>query len=270
MTDSQDAFKGIEDGGRSGSSDALQLATLRETQLIRETGRDVKVIWIPGHSGVVGSELAHLAAQKLTTPETKAVVKPELRIRENAKVCRLLRKEVEADTPPVQSNALPGKHSLRLYGAPSHEDAGVLTQARTGHAYLNVYLARTKEIDSAACACEGGAESVKHVLPQCPMWAVERRILEEVAGDRWGDTSYLLGGKSRRRDPRTGKAVDGDKWRPNLDVVRATIAFLKSAGRFSSQVQNTIHIYKATVAIPITLAQNQIWGTYEVWQPSRV
>lgn len=85
-------------------------------------------------------------------------------------------------------------------------------------------------------------ESVKHVILHCPTWASQRQQLKEVAGDRWGDVSFLLGGKSRKVDTKTGKPVDGDGWRPNLVVVRATIAFLKSTGRFAAHAQVEQHI----------------------------
>ena len=134
-------------------------------------------------------------------------------------------------------SAAPGKHTLLLYGALSREDAGILAQARTGHTHLRDYLARTRQIASPICECKGGAESVKHVILHCPMWASPRRQLREVAGDRWGWVSFLLGGKSRRKDLNTGKLVDGDGWRPDLAVVKATIAFLKSTGRFAAHAQ---------------------------------
>ncbi len=88
------------------------------------------------------------------------------------------------------------------------------------------------------------------------MWTAQRQPLKEAAGERWGDVFFLLGGKSRRRDARTGKLTDGDKWQPDLDVVRATIAFLKSTGRFSSQAHDTNSSQQDShgVATPVTLA----------------
>ncbi|GIZ36535.1 hypothetical protein CKM354_000000600 [Cercospora kikuchii] len=132
-------------------------------------------------------------------------------------------------------SALPGRHTLQLYGALTREDAGILAQARTGHAHLREYLARTRQLESAVCECGSGVESVKYVILHCPLWASPRGALREAAGDSWGDVSFLLGGKSRKKDPRTGLLVDGERWRPNLDIVRATITFLKSTGRFAPQ-----------------------------------
>lgn len=165
---------------------------------------------------------------------------------------KLLRIAVAADFPRITAqwgkytysidSALPGRHTLRLNGALTREDAGILAQARTGHTHLRQYLARTHQIDSAICECGSGVESVKHVILQCPVRAPQRRRLKEAAGDRWGDISFLLGGKSSRKDPRSGESIDGDKWRPNLDVVQATIAVMKSTGRFAAQAVNIQHL----------------------------
>jgi ribonuclease HI len=266
VTDSQEALRRINSGGRSRKSEAVVQAALREIQVIREKGHEVKLIWIPGHCGIAGNERAHVAAQEMTAPGIRTMAEPERRVREYCEVFKLLRKEVEADIPKVIGtwgrythaidSALPGKHTLQLYDMLSHEDAGILAQARTGHTHLNEYLARVKRADSAACACQGGAESVKHVILHCQMWTTQRQPLKEAAGERWGDVSFLVGGKSRKRDARTGELIDGDKWQPNLDVVRATIALLKSTGRFSSQAPNTNSSQQDShgVATPVTLA----------------
>ena len=250
MTDSQEALRLMDGCGKSVKSREAVLATLREVQFSRELGVFVKVLWIPGRKGIVGNERAHQAAQEMTAIGKKPTADLGRLVREHFAVSKLLRKAVEADKPEATptwgrytyaiDSALPGKHTLQLYGPLSREDAGILAQARTGHTHLNEYRARIKQADSALCECNGGVESVKHVILQCPTWTTARRRLREAAGDRWGDVSFLLGGKSRKLDPRTGKLIDGDKWKPDMRMVRETIAFLKSTGRFSAQVLDSI------------------------------
>ena len=113
----------------------------------------------------------------------------------------------------------------------------VRIRVRTNHSHLNAYLARIQQIESPRCECDTGIESVKHVIVECPQWAAQRSELRLVASERWGDVSFLLGGKSSRLGAATGKHVDGEMWRPDLRMVRATIAFLKSTGRFTAQEQ---------------------------------
>jgi hypothetical protein len=40
-----------------------------------------------------------------------------------------------------------------------------------------------------------------------------------------------------KSDPRTGRLIDGDKWKPDMQVVRVTFEFLKSTGRFAAKMQ---------------------------------
>jgi len=70
--------------------------------------------------------------------------------------------------------------------------------------------------DSCRCSCDQGAETVEHIVLRCPKWDSQRATLIAVAGARWGDMSYLLGGYSSRKVWSTGRPVDGpkDKWKP--------------------------------------------------------
>jgi hypothetical protein len=56
-------------------------------------------------------------------------------------------------------------------------------------------------------------------------------------GDRSRDVPYLLGGWGSRKDVRTGQVLDGpkEKWKPDMEVVKATIRFLEKTGRLTYQ-----------------------------------
>lgn len=178
VTDSQEALLRIGKGGRSSKSKAVVFAALREISMNKEQGSKVGLMWVPRHKDITGNECAHPAAQNTLMTRDIAMVKPEHRIREHAEVARILRKEISALQPQFTrrwgkytqaiDSALPGKLTLRLYGMLSHEDAGILAQARTGHTHLNEFLARINQTDSVACAYKSGAESVKHLILQCP------------------------------------------------------------------------------------------------------
>jgi hypothetical protein len=134
--------------------------------------------------------------------------------------------------------ALPGKHTLRLYGALTSDQAAILIQARTGHCRPNRYLARIGLVESALCECERGEETIRHVILSCPRWAEERRELRIVAKERSGDVPFLLGGWGKKKDSK-GQLVDGpkEKWKPDLDVVKATIRFLEQTERLDYRRQ---------------------------------
>jgi hypothetical protein len=133
--------------------------------------------------------------------------------------------------------ALPGKHTLQMYGSLTSDQVAILIQARTGHCRLNQYLSRTGVVEEARCSCGHDEETIRHLL-SCPRWTDERRELSKSVGDRSGDVSYLLGGWGSRKDVRTGQFVDGpkEKWKPDMEAVKATIQFLEKTGRLTYQL----------------------------------
>jgi hypothetical protein len=66
----------------------------------------------------------------------------------------------------------------------------------------------------------------------------ERRELRIVAKKRAGDAPFLLGGWGKKTDSK-GQLVDGpkEKWKPGLDVVKATIRFLEQTERLNYHYQ---------------------------------
>ena len=63
--------------------------------------------------------------------------------------------------------------------------------------------------------------------------------LQAITGDRWGDISYMLGGWGKRKDPISGRLLDGEKesWKPDLTVVKATVQFLQETGRLTYRLE---------------------------------
>jgi hypothetical protein len=133
--------------------------------------------------------------------------------------------------------ALPGRHTLRVYRGLTSEQASVLIQARTGHCRLNQYMSWIGVVEDAKCRCGIDDETIRHILCVCPLWAEQRRTLQEAAGDWWGDVPYLLGRWGKRKDLKTGKLLDGDrsKWKPDAAIVKATVRFLQETGRLTHQ-----------------------------------
>jgi len=131
--------------------------------------------------------------------------------------------------------ALPGKHTLHLYRSLTLDQAAILIQARTGHCRLNQYLSRIGVVDEAKCSCGYDEETIRHLILLYPRWTDERRELRKTVGARLGDVPYLLGGWGSRKDVRTGQLLDGpkEKWKSDIEVVKATIRFLEKTGRLT-------------------------------------
>jgi hypothetical protein len=90
---------------------------------------DVRLRWVPAHDGIVGNEEADEAAREASSREGKPSAPALERIREVEGVIRLINRDRSDNPTPFDSTrlagqytwkmdqALPGKHTLRLYGA---------------------------------------------------------------------------------------------------------------------------------------------------------
>jgi hypothetical protein len=132
--------------------------------------------------------------------------------------------------------ALPGKHTRLLYDGLNRQDAALLAQLRTGHTGLRGFLFAIQQSDTETCACGEDTESVRHFLFQCTRWDHLRNDMIQAMGDRFGDLSFALGGRSDQFGT-DGKPVDGDpsRWKPNVEVVRAALRFARNTGRLMSE-----------------------------------
>jgi ribonuclease HI len=249
FSDSQQALRAISAGNAARSSRALLRSIAEYANTLIHAGVDLQFRWLPGHEGIIGNEEADEAAKEASSQVGKPTAPAQERVREIAGVIRLINRDRSEDPTPFDTStlpgqytwkmdqALPGKHTLQLYGSLTSEQASILIQARTGHCRLNQYLSRAGIVDEAKCECGGEEETIRHIILACPKWAEYRSVLREAADDRWGDVPYLLGGWGRRKDARTGQLLDGpkEKWKPNLEVVKATIGFLEKTGRLTFQ-----------------------------------
>jgi len=95
-------------------------------------------------------------------------------------------------------------------------------------ARLNSYLNAIKATESDKCDYCGRKETVKHFLFQCSQWKDQRQPIQQLAGGRWRDLSYFLGGKYSQKDD--------DKWKPNLAVIKATIKYAEDTKRLDAVV----------------------------------
>jgi hypothetical protein len=65
-----------------------------------------------------------------------------------------------------------------------------------------------------------------------------RSEFRRIAGQRWGDLSFALGEWSGRRLP-DGNWLDGklSSWKPDLEMVRATLDFAIRTGRLDWTIE---------------------------------
>ena len=251
FSDSQQALRAIQAGNDARTGRALLEKIAESIEALSRKGIDVRFKWSPGHEGIVGNEEANDAAREASSQEGKPTAQARERVREVVGVIRLINRD-RSENPTLfdttrlpgqytwkMDQALPGKHTLRLYRSLTSDQAAILIQARTGHCRLNQYLSRIGVVDEAKCSCGNDEETIRHLILSCPRWTDERRELHETVGARSGDVSYLLGGWGSRKDVRTGQLLDGpkEKWKSDIKVVKATIRFLEKTGRLTYQLE---------------------------------
>ena len=84
-------------------------------------------------------------------------------------------------------HALPGRHTLRLYGGFTSKLASTLIRAK--YCRPNQYPSRIGIVEESKCRYAIDDETFRHVLHVCQSWTVQRRTLQVIDG-----ATYLLGG----------------------------------------------------------------------------
>jgi hypothetical protein len=161
FSDSQQALRAIQAGNDARTGRALLSKIAESIETLCRAGIDLRFRWSPGHEGVVGNEEADDAAREASSHTGKPTAPALERVREVAGVIRLINRDRSEDPTPFDTTrlpgqytwkldqALPGKHTLQLYGSLTSDQASILIQARTGHCRLNQYLSRAGLVDDA-------------------------------------------------------------------------------------------------------------------------
>jgi hypothetical protein len=148
MTDSQQALKAIGQGYSKGSRQEQIARIINALQRLDDKDVHTNLRWIPAHAGVEGNEKADEAAKvavNATGPPTRTKTG---RYRKVEGIITLINKdtrEKQKERPNRKTlgqhtwridKALPGKHTLGLYGALTSDQTSILIQARTGEFLL--------------------------------------------------------------------------------------------------------------------------------------
>jgi hypothetical protein len=132
---------------------------------IEGVGHRVKVFLVPYDRGIRGVAEAKQAARSVIDNGNDLTAAPAERVRELSGVLRLVKAErakgLHTNEEDVcvkyymwkMDKAWSSKHTLRLYGALSSDEASILVEARTERCGLNACLFRKKLADSPACKC---------------------------------------------------------------------------------------------------------------------
>jgi len=262
FSDCQKALQAISQGMTTASSRPVLTRVARLLDAARKLCPSIRLCWVPAHSGIAGNELADKCAKEAAATGARGSehqAMPGRGVQDALQEIERARSKEKPAAPNARAfgkytwsldRALPGAHTKGLYDRLTSEEAAVLVQARTGHCHLNKCLFQLKKTDSPQCSCGADEESVRHVILACPLWEAQRRELRIMAGQRWGDLSFLLGGQSSQVYPGTGRRIDRgpDKWKPDHRMVKKTIQFLIATGRLTSTQKTSDHSNTTTPA----------------------
>lgn len=242
FSDSQEALKALKTPAQQSGQFFIRNITSQAATINKSRFASVRYQWCPGHSKVLGNEKAHTLSRKATEPGNviQSTSAPKVLLLASAlsiakqkfsyqNIGDFYKAKVGRFTKTFDK-ALPGPHTRLLYNRKQKTHASILCQLRSGINRLNKYLARIKAVQSSQCKCGKGEESVDHFLFRCPQWSIYRGEIRRLAGRRWGDTSFMLGGWS-------GVKKDGEvvKWKPANEMVIATINFAIATGRIEDK-----------------------------------
>lgn len=167
-----------------------ELAKLKKTKPYLQ----VHITWIPGHENVDGNERADKAAKEAaegdTTPLKRCILNLDKELPTSIAALKAMRKKQAAlewvsswkESPRAEKlkrfdRAPPVKRVLKLYADLPRREASLVTQLRTGHVGLNLYLHHISVADSSLCVHCHTTETVHHYLLNCQCFATQRHNL---------------------------------------------------------------------------------------------
>ena len=162
------------------------LAVRARANLAQALGQSkaVSLFWIKAHAGLPGNERAdELAKEAALSLRRKpdydqcpvSFIKRQIRLES---LDEWNRRYVSGETASVTKMFLPDAIAA-FHIIKQVRPTGVLTQVLTGHGGFSEYLNRFKCKESPSCVCDPGvAETVQHILVDCPLFIRERYQLE--------------------------------------------------------------------------------------------
>lgn len=205
---------------------------LSRAESLRAQGVLLRLLWIPAHEAIPGNEAADKLAKATVGPEEAHMFR---RLSSSLKKLHRdrLQEEWKAEWQSSEKgkhlrgidNGLPAKRTQKLYGSRQRSRVYLLTQLRTGHAWLATHAKNFHFREEDKCEC-GARETVAHVLVDCPKLREPRQQLRSRIGDAFNSIAEMLGGK------RQGQAKG---WKSNDSVLEAVLDFAEASKRFTSR-----------------------------------
>jgi ribonuclease HI/endonuclease/exonuclease/phosphatase family metal-dependent hydrolase len=210
--DSQAAIKGINKPSKQSGQMILTSAIAKIQALADGRRMVIEIIWVPGHEGVEGNEMADEAAKEAAKSEgNDANIRRSMHKPLKSARSQCIKQEITGEwNESCQSQALnrDAKQLLRITKKPNalrgnklyntvsltRRQTAQLARLRSGHCSLNQYLHRFGHAESPKCECGSDAiENVEHFLLHCPRYDRQRALLVKKVGVGGMRVEKLLG-----------------------------------------------------------------------------
>jgi ribonuclease HI len=205
------------------------------TQRLREIRIQIRLQWVPGHSGNPGNEAADKVAKDVVSLEEEhqfhhlvSAMKQTNRENMMEEWQHEWRSTGKGQHLRNIDDGLPSKRAQRLYGPLSRNRAYLLTQLRTGHSWLATHAKVLRFIEDDKCEC-GAKETVVHVMVDCPKLRDARRQMRSKVGDAFNSVAVMLGGRPG------GDSAKAKNWSIDRDMLNAVLDFAEASQRFQSR-----------------------------------
>lgn len=193
------------------------------TEYLQKRGCSLRLMWVSAKDeGFALRRMAKEAAQRATNAECMVEI-PSYQARSTTLRVTLAQQRQRRQLPEAVGKyskridkAIPGKHTRALYDSLNRKESNVLAQLRTGMMRLNSHLHMMGAVESDVCDCGQATETIEHFLFRCKQWTRQREVMLKCSRTKMGNLSFFLGGKV---------ASDDDKWKPDIQAVRAAIKF---------------------------------------------
>jgi ribonuclease HI len=168
-----------------------QIRAIKATKAIIALGAKVELYWVPGHTDILGNDIADKLAKKATT------IRPLVEETSFAYLGIQINKLKNQDIFNILSLQKPSKYldsytsiytwkiskKISLPLGIKRELASSFFQLKLGHGYIKSYLYRLKLVANNKCKC-GRIETTKHLLLDCSLFIGQRKALLKRVRDK--------------------------------------------------------------------------------------
>lgn len=173
FSDSLSCLSALRNIGRGGTFHPLLPEIVQQANLLHTAGYTIALVWVPGHAGVVGNDIADTSARQAATSGVPLSVPPSAddimaQVRENTKARW---QGLWSGRPTVTNlSRLQNKVGTRAWfqGVKAPRALIVtMVRLRLGHNASPAHLARIGVLPTAVCPCGQAEGTAEHVIMAC-------------------------------------------------------------------------------------------------------